>query len=204
MPQLRSALTQARAVFAKHRGALRTSEALRLGIHPRTLYQLRDSAEIEQIGRGLYRLASDQALSNPDWIAIASKAPKAVFCLVSALSYHRLTTQVPHTIDIAIPSHAQLPRIDGLPIRAFWYSEASLAAGVETVRMDGVAVRVFSAEKTIADCFKYRNKIGLDVAVEALRMYRERNGRKGMKSILHYAEVCRVRKIMLPYIEAML
>jgi hypothetical protein len=70
--------------------------------------------------------------------------------------------------------------------------------------MDGVAVRVFSAEKTIADCFKYRNKIGLDVAVEALRMYREQNGRKGMKSILHYAEVCRVRKIILPYIEAML
>jgi predicted transcriptional regulator of viral defense system len=204
MPQLRSALTQARAVFAKHRGAIRTAEALRLGIHPRTLYQLRDSAEIEQIGRGLYRLASDQALGNPDWIVIASKATRAVFCLISALSYHRLTTQIPHTIDIAIPSHAQLPRIDGLPIRAFWYSDLSLAAGVEVVKMDGVAVRVFSAEKTIADCFKYRNKIGLDVAVEALRMYRERNGRKGMKSILHYAEVCRVKKIMLPYIEAML
>ena len=204
MPQLVSALAQARSIFAKHRGPLRTSDALRLGIHPRTLYQLRDSAEIEQIGRGLYRLASDQGLSNPDWIVIAARAPKAVFCVISALAYYRLTTQVPHKIDIAIPSHAQLPRIDGLPIRAFWYPDASLAAGVETVKIDGVGVRVFSAEKTIADCFKYRNKLGLDVAIEALRMYRERNGRKGMKSIIQFAEVDRVKQIILPYIEAIL
>ncbi len=199
-----SAIAQARSIFAKQRRPIRTSDALRMGIHPRTLYQLRDAAEIEQIGRGLYRLASDNKLSNPDWIAIAVRSPKAVFCLISALAYHRLTTQVPHRIDIAIPSHAQLPRVDGLPIRAFWYPEASLAAGVETVKIDGVDIRVFSAEKTIADCFKYRNKIGLDVAIEALRTYRERNGRKGMKSILPYAEICRVKRIMLPYMEAIL
>ena len=204
MPQLLSALAQARSIFAKHRSPLRTSDAMRLGIHPRTLYQLRDAAEIERIGRGLYRLASDRAIGNPDWIAISARAPKAVFCLISALAHHRLTTQVPHKIDIAIPSHAHLPRIDGLPIRAFWYPEASLAVGVEALKLDGIGVRVFSAEKTIADCFKYRNKIGLDVAIEALRMYRERNGRKGMKLLLHFAEVDRVKKIVLPYIEAIL
>lgn len=204
MPQLVSALVQARTIFAKHRSPIRTSDAIRLGIHPRTLYQLRDSAEIERIGRGLYRLASDRAIGNPDWIAISVRAPKAVFCLISALAHHRLTTQVPHMIDIAIPSHAQLPRIDDLPIRAFWYPETSLAVGVENVKIDGVGVRVFSAEKTIADCFKYRNKIGLDVAIEALRLYRERNGRKGMKSILQFAEVDRVKQIILPYIEAIL
>ena len=204
MPQHVSAVEQARSIFAKHRSPLRTSEALRLGIHPRTLYQLRDSAEIEQIGRGLYRFASHQALSNPDWIVIAARAPKAVFCLVSALAFHRLTTQVPHEIDIAIPSHAQIPRIDGIPIRAFWYSDASLGAGVLTKKIDGVDVRVFSPEKTLADCFKYRNKIGLPVAIEALRTFRERNGRKGMKSLAQFAEVDRVKKIMLPYIEAIL
>lgn len=204
MLQLVSALAKARCIIAKHRGPFRTSDLLRMGVHPRTLYQLRDAAEIEQIGRGLYRLPNDQAIGNPDWIVIAARAPKAVFCLISALAHHRLTTQVPHKIDIAIPSHAQLPRIDGLPIRAFWYPEASLSAGIETVKLDGVAVRVFSAEKTIADCFKYRNKIGLDVAIEALRMYRERIGRKGMKSVLHFAEINRVKKIVLPYIEAIL
>lgn len=202
MSQLVTPLVKAREIFEKQHGPLRASDAIRLGIHPRTLYQLRDSAQIERIGRGLYRLASDQAISNPDWIAISARAPKAVFCLISALAHHRLTTQVPHRIDIAIPSHAQMPRIDGLPIRAFWYPESSLTVGVETLKLDGVAVRVFSAEKTIADCFKYRNKIGLDVAIEALRMYRERNGRKGMKSVLHFAEVDRVKQIILPYIEA--
>ncbi len=191
-------------IFAKQRGILRTCEALRLGIHPRTLYQLRDAGKIEQVGRGLYRLPNRKGLSNPDWVVIAAKAPNAVFCLVSALAYHRLTTQVPHTIDIAISSHSQVPHIDDLPIRAFWYSPASLSAGVQIVNIDGVDVRVFNAEKTIADSFKYRNKIGLDIAIEALRSYRERNGRKGMKSLLAYAEICRVKKVMLPYLEALL
>jgi len=192
------------AVFANQRGMLRTREALQLGIHPRTLYQLRDAGEIAQVGRGLYRLANREALSNPDWVVIAAKAPNAVFCLVSALAYHRLTTQVPHTIDIAIPNHSQVPHIDDLPIRAFWYSAASLSAGVQIVNIDGVAVRLFNPERTIADCFKYRNKIGLDVAIEALRSYRERNGRKAMKSLLEYAEICRVKKVMFPYLEALL
>ena len=191
------------AIFAKQRGILRTGEALHLGIHPRTLYQLRDAGEIDQVGRGLYRLPNGKALSNPDWVVIAAKAPNAVFCLVSALAYHRLTTQVPHTIDIAISSHSQVPHIDGLPIRAFWYSTASLSAGVQIVTIDGVAFRVFNAEKTIADSFKYRNKIGLDIAIEALRSYRERNGRKAMKSLLAYAEICRVKKVMLPYLEVL-
>jgi predicted transcriptional regulator of viral defense system len=202
----RTSLNRARAktVFTRRRSSLRTSEALRLGIHPRTLYQLRDEGVIEQLGRGLYRLANREPLENPDWIPIAIKAPKSVFCLISALSFHRLTTQVPHTIDIAIPSHGHTPRIDELPIRAFWYSESTLKAGVQKVKMDGVTIKVFSAEKTIVDCFKYRNRIGIDVAVEALRAYRERYGRKAMAALLPYAALCRVKKVMTPYLEAML
>jgi predicted transcriptional regulator of viral defense system len=204
MPPTPSSASRAKAIFAKQRGVLRTSEALQFGIHPRTLYQLRNAGEIEQVGRGVYRSANRRSLSNPDWVVIAAKAPNAVFCLVSALAYHRLTTQVPHTIDIAIPSHSQVPHIDDLPIRAFWYSVDSLSAGVQTVNIDGVSVRVFNPEKTIADCFKYRNKIGLDVAIEALRSYRERNGRKAMQSLIAYAEIGRVKKVMFPYLEALL
>jgi len=161
-----------RRLFTKHGGTLRTSQAMRLGIHPRTLYALRDHGEIERVGRGIYRLASASPLTNPDWTAIMSRLPRAVICLISALAHHGLTTQVPHTSDIALPSHSQIPKLDGIAIRVFWFSEPSLSAGVEIVTIDGTDVRVYSAEKTIADCFKYRNKIGLDVAVEGLREYR--------------------------------
>jgi len=106
-----SSATRAIAIFAKQRGVLRTGEALQLGIHPRTLYQLRDGGEIAQVGRGTYRLANRKALSNPDWVVIAAKAPNAVFCLVSALAYHRLSTQVPHAIDIAIPNHTRYHKL---------------------------------------------------------------------------------------------
>lgn len=153
----------ARHLFTEHGGMLRASQAIRLGIHPRTLYALRDAGEIEQIGRGLYRLSAAPPLSSPDLVPIAIRIPRAVVCLISALAHHRLTTQVPHAVDIALPSHAQVPKVDGVPLRVFWYSEASFRPGVDLVTMDDVPVRIYSPEKTIADCFKYRNKIGLDV-----------------------------------------
>src|SRR5581483_9977497 len=165
-------LAQARQVFSKHGGMLRTSKAMRLGIHPRTLYTLRDAGDIEQVGRGLYRL-STAPLSNPDLVPIAIRIPRAVVCLVSALAHHGLTTQVPHAVDIALPSHSQVPKVDSVPLRVFWYPESSLRAGVDVIAVDDVPVMIFSPEKTIADCFKYRNKIGLDIAIEALRAYRE-------------------------------
>ena len=158
-------LSKARHVFGKHGGMLRTSKAMQFGIHPRTLYALRDSGELERIARGLYRLSTAPLLSSPDLVTVALRIPQAVVCLISALAHHGLTTQVPHAIDIALSSHAQIPKIDGLPLQVFWYSEPSFSAGIDVVTMDGVTVRVYSPEKTIADCFKYRNKIGLDVAM---------------------------------------
>src|SRR4029077_8674389 len=166
-----TALAKARQVFSAHRGMLRTSKAMRLVIHPRTLYALRDAGEIEQVGRGLYRLSTAPPLSSPDLVPIAIRIPRAVVCLISALAHHGLTTQIPHAIDIALPSHAKVPKVDGVPLRVFWYPEPSFRAGVEVVAIDDVSVKIYSAEKTIADCFKYRNKIGLDVAIEALRTY---------------------------------
>ena len=101
-----TAVAKARQVFSEHRGMLRTSKAMRLGIHPRTLYALRDAGDIEQVGRGLYRLSTAPPLSSPDLVPIAIRIPREVVCLVSALAHHGLTTQVPHAVDIALPSHA--------------------------------------------------------------------------------------------------
>lgn len=204
MPATDTGVIRAREVFTEHGGMLRTSKALRLGIHPRTLYALRDAGEIEQVGRGLYRLSTAPALSSPDLVPIAIRIPRAVVCLISALSHHGLTTQIPHVIDIALPSHAKVPRVDGVPLRVFWYPETSFRAGVEVVAIDDVSVRIYSVEKTIADCFKYRNKIGLDVAIEALRTYRERTQKPNRPKLTKFAEINRVQKIMRPYLEAIL
>jgi predicted transcriptional regulator of viral defense system len=199
-----TAIAKARQVFTEHGGMLRTSKAIRLGIHPRTLYALRDSGEIEQVSRGLYRLSTAPPLSSPDLVPIAIRIPRAVVCLISALAHHGLTTQIPHTIDIALPSHANVPKVDAVPLRVFWYPEPSFRAGVEVVAIDDVSIRIYSAEKTIADCFKYRNKIGLDVAIEALRAYRERTPKPNRAALTKFAQINRIQKIMRPYLEAAL
>ena len=183
---------------------LRTSEAIRLGVHPRTLYALRDVGDIEQVARGFYRLSTKPPLSAPDLVAVALSIPRAVICLISALAHHRLTTQVPHTVDIALPGHAQVPKLDGIPLRVFWYSEPGFSAGVESVSIDGLGIKIYVPEKCIADCFKYRNKIGLDVAVQALRLYRERKKKPDLNLLSKFAGMNRVQKVMRPYLEAVL
>ncbi len=204
MPARATSLANARHLFTQHRGMLRTSDAIRLGVHPRTLYALRDSGEIEQVARGFYRLTAKPVLTNPDLVAVALRIPRAVICLISAIAHHGLTRQVPHTVDVALPSHSQIPKLGGIPLRVFWYSEPSFSAGVQSVSIDGIGVRMYSPEKSIADCFKYRNKIGLDVAIEALRTYRERTRKPDLKLISEFAGVDRVEKVMRPYLEAVL
>ena len=200
----KNGLAKARSAFRKRGGMLRTSNAIRLGIHPRTLYALRDAGEIEPVSRGLYRLASAPPLTTPDFIAIAVRVPRAVICLISALVYHGLTTQIPHAVDLALPSHARIPKSDSVPIRAFWFSEPSFSAGVQVHTIDDVPVKIYSPEKTIADCFKYRNKIGLDIAVEALRTYRERTSKPNYKALAQFAEIDRVQRIIRPYLDSIL
>jgi len=132
-----TSLANARQVFTQHLGMLRTSDAIRLGVHPRTLYALRDSGEVEQVARGFYRLSEKPALTNPDLVAVALRIPRAVICLISSLAHHGLTTDVPHTVDVALPGHAQIPKLGGIPLRVFWYSEPSFSAGVQSVSIDG-------------------------------------------------------------------
>ncbi|MCI0626549.1 MAG: type IV toxin-antitoxin system AbiEi family antitoxin domain-containing protein [Acidobacteria bacterium] len=182
---------------------MRIVDAQRLGIHPQTLYRMREAGDLDQLTRGLYRLRGERTLSNPDLVSVALKIPRGVICLISALAFHDLATQVPHQVYVALPRGAEPPRSSFPPLRIFWFSEPAFSAGVEIHRLDGVPVRTYSPEKTIADCFKYRNKIGLDVALEALKLYIRRRRTK-MEELLRYAAICRVENITRPYLEALL
>ena len=194
---------EATEVFKKHGGVLRTAEALRSGIHPRTLYAMRDSGLLERVSRGVYRLAESPPLGDPDLVTVATRIPGGVICLISALSYHELTTQIPHEVHVALPSGAEEPRLEHPPIRTYRFAGESFTAGIEVHVLDGVRVNIYNPEKTIADCFRFRNRIGLDTAIEALRSYRER-GRIKVDELMRYASICRVTTVIRPYLEAIL
>ncbi|MBW2421365.1 MAG: type IV toxin-antitoxin system AbiEi family antitoxin domain-containing protein [Deltaproteobacteria bacterium] len=187
--------------FREHAGLMQTKDALDLGIHPRTLYRLRDEGIVVQVSRGIYRLASLPPLSQPDIAAVALRVPRAVICLTSALAYHDVTSEIPHEVQIALPRRTKTPRLDFPPIRVFWFSGPALSEGIDVVEIDGVDVRVYDLPKTVVDCFRFRNKIGRDVAVAALN---EAIKRKGVRpaELLRYARLCRIESVLLPYLEA--
>ncbi len=184
-------------------GTVRTMDAIRAGIHPRTLYQLRDTGELEMLSRGVYHLAAQDQISDPDLVIVAKRIPQAIICLVSALAYHEITTQIPHSISIALPKGAETPRVDYPPISVHRFSEAALKEGVEKHQVDGVSINIYCPEKTLADCFKFRNKLGMDIVLEALKLYKARKN-FNLNKLIKYAKVCRVEKIMRPYLEATL
>jgi predicted transcriptional regulator of viral defense system len=198
-----TAIRRARVLLHPQKGAFRTGEAVRAGVHPRTIYTMRDQGVIERLGRGMYRFADMPSLGDPDLTTVAMKVPKGVICLISALSYHELTTEIPHEIYLALPRGAEPPRLDYPPLRIFWFSGSAFTEGIEQHDVDGIPVKVYNPEKTLADCFKYRNKIGLDVVLEALKFYRQRK-RFQADDLMRYARICRVEKVMRPYLEATL
>jgi predicted transcriptional regulator of viral defense system len=190
------------AVFRRRGGVLRTSEALALGIHPERLYSLRDEGTLTQLDRGLYTLADAPEPANPDLVIVALRVPKGVLCLLSALAFHEVTTQLPHEVNLALPRGTKTPRLRRPPLRVFRFSGASFTEGVEKHRTDGVEIHVYSAAKTVADCFKFRNKIGLDVALEALREC-WRKKLVTMDGLWKYGRICRVSNVMRPYLESL-
>lgn len=197
-----NSLEKAREIFQSHEGMLRTKQVLELGIHPRTLYQLRDKGEVIELSRGLYRLNNMELLAEPDLVVVAKKIPKAIMCLITALSLHENTTQIPSQVYLAISSEQTYPiKLDYPPIKVFHFSAKSFNEGIEKIRINEVEIKVYSLSKTIVDCFKYRNKIGIDVAIEALKLGRE-NKKVLIKDLLYYARLCRVEKVMMPYLEA--
>ena len=191
------------SIFKQKGAVLKTSEILKAGIHPSTLYSLFENGKLERISRGVYRLTDSPPLSNPDLILVAKRIPKGVICLLSALSFHDITTHIPHEIHIALSFGAEEPRLEYPPIRTFRFSNRAFTAGIQIHRIDRAKIQVYSPEKTLADCFKFRNTIGLDTAIEALKLYRDRRDMK-IDEIMHFAKICRVTKIMRPYLEVLL
>jgi predicted transcriptional regulator of viral defense system len=195
--------TRAATIFENHGGILRTAQALKAGIHPKTLYAMRDSGVLERISRGVFRLSDSPPLSNPDLVTVAARVPSGVICLISALSFHEITTQIPHDVHVALPRGAEEPRLDYPSIRTYRFTGEAFTSGVDAYDLDGVSISIYSPEKTLADCFKFRNKVGLDTVLEAIRFYHERRSIK-VDDIMRYAKICRVNRVMRPYLEAIL
>ncbi len=190
-------------IFTAHHGILRTSQALALGIAPRTLYAMRDAGLIRQISRGIYQLATQEPPYSPDWITIALRIPKAVICLLSALQYYGLTTQIPHKVYVALPRTAEKPRLEFPPLNITWLSNKSYLAGIVEQSIENVQVKIYSQEKTIADCFKFRKKVGMEVALEALKDYVKQPDHQ-LDQLIAYARIDRVEKIISQYLEILL
>lgn len=194
-------IREAIEVFRAHDGIMRTSEVLKEGVHRRTLYHMRDNGVVHKMGRGIYQLAENEPVSNPDLVLVAKKIPEARICLISALDIHNMTDQIPHKVHIALPHNTWEPKMDYPPIKVYRFSEETLNAGVDIQKIDGVDINVFNPAKTIADCFKFRNQIGKEVAIEALKEG-IRTKKATYQEILKYAELCNVKNVMQPYLEA--
>ncbi|MBA3010891.1 MAG: type IV toxin-antitoxin system AbiEi family antitoxin domain-containing protein [Proteobacteria bacterium] len=189
-------------IFRENGGQLRMSEAIKRGISRYMLYNLRDKGIIEQISRGVYRLKDLPPIGNPDLITVSLRFPNSVVCLVSALSFHGITTQIPHSVSVAIPRRSRPPSLDFPPVQSHQFSDDAYTAGIEMHQIDGVAVKIYNMEKTLADCFKFRNKIGMDVVLEALKLYRERK-KFELTGLIKYGKICRVESAMRPYLETL-
>jgi predicted transcriptional regulator of viral defense system len=189
--------------MVRRRGLVRARDLERVGLPTAVLYRLRDQGEIEQVGPGLFRHADAANTDKHGYVAAAKVVPAGVVCLLSALAFPEIGTQVPHEIWLALPAHSKRPITTTVPLRVVWFSGNAFTEGVETHTVEGVKVRVYSAAKTIADLFKCRNKIGLDVAVEALRDAWSRR-LMNMDDVLRFAKICRVERVIRPYVEAIL
>jgi predicted transcriptional regulator of viral defense system len=183
-------------------GVLRPRDLDPYGIPRIYLSRLHAAGKLQRIGRGLYVLPGTNVSEHRSLAEACKRVPKGVICLLSALRFHELTTQAPFEVWLAIGEKAWRPRVEYPPLRIVRFSSAALDAGVEEHRVEGVIVPVFTPAKTVADCFKYRNKIGLDVPIEALReCWRSR--RCTMDDLWQYAKVCRVQNVMRPYLESL-
>jgi predicted transcriptional regulator of viral defense system len=171
------------------------------GISRAQLARLVNEGMVLRQARGIYVVAGHAPTEGHTLAQVAKRVPEAVFCLFTALRFHRLTTQSAAEVWIALPEKARRPRLDYPRLRVARFSGPALTEGVEEHRAEGVEIRVYSAAKTVADCFKYRNKIGIDVAVEALRDF-SRKHRGGANELARFARICRVSRVMQPYLDA--
>jgi predicted transcriptional regulator of viral defense system len=185
----------------RNAGAVRTRELEKAGFTRTQILRLVSAGKLQRIARGLYALADYRGTENSALVTVAKRAPDVVFCLLTALRFHEITTQSPFEVWIAIANKDHPPRLDYPPLRTVRFSEASLRYGVVLKKVEGVALRITSPAKTVADCFKFRNKVGLDIALDALReVLRDRKAT--VDDLWRCAEVNRVANVMRPYLEA--
>jgi predicted transcriptional regulator of viral defense system len=189
--------------LAKTEGILRAKDLKAHGIPHAYLSRMVERGMLERVARGLYRLPTAPVTEHHSLVESSMRVPHGVICLLSALAFHRLTTQLPFEVWIAIENKAWAVQENLLPLRFVRFSGEAFTAGIECHTIEGIPVKIYSPAKTVADCFKYRNKIGLDVALEALR--------DGLREHLftvdqlwHYADICRVQNVIRPYLEATL
>jgi predicted transcriptional regulator of viral defense system len=188
--------------LTRSKGALTPKDVRAAGIHPEYLRRLHARGVLERSARGVYTLAEGAFTEHHDLVEVVRRVPNGVICLLSALFFHEIGTQLPYQVWVAIDVKAWPPRGGYPPIRLVRFSGRALTEGIETHEIEGVQVPVYNVAKTVADCFKYRNKIGLDVALEALREVR-RDRRATMDELWYYAEVDRMRNVMRPYLESL-
>ena len=181
---------------------LRARDLEQQGLTRTMLSHLIQQGQLQRIDRGLYMIPDSEVSENHTLAEVATHTPNAVICLLSALRFHGLTTQNPHETWVAIDGKAHQPRNSQIPMRVVRFSGAALSEGQETHTIEGVKVRVYSPAKTVADCFKFRNKIGIDVAIEALREC-VHSKQCTPSQIMRYAHICRVNTVIRPYLEAL-
>lgn len=188
--------------LAREAGTVTTRQLVAAGVHRQVLTRMVETGQIERVSRGVYTLPDHPVTESHGLALVAATIPEGVVCLISALAFQGIGTQVPHEVWIALERRAHRPNLEYPPLRIVRFTGAALTEGVEEHPVEGQIVHVYSVAKTVADCFKYRNKIGLDVALEALR-----EGWKAraftMEQIEHFAAICRVGRVMKPYLEAL-
>jgi len=190
--------------FLKKKGGLASyAEIIDAGFHKAILKAVLNSGQIQKIDRGLYRLSDGSTLSSPDLVAVSIKIPKGIVCLLSALAFHEATNEIPHYVDIAIPRGAHANKMKYPPVRFYRFASNAWKAGIEEHEIEDHKIKVYNLAKTIADCFKFRNRIGADVARDALKVAVTEKGIKP-KEIIQYAKICRVDSIVKPILEAMI
>ena len=186
--------------LARRRRLLSAADVREQGLTPQLLIKLHQSGKLERVARGLYSLPGSQPTGHQSLVEICRRVPRGVICLLSALQYHEIGTQLPHEVWLALPEATQTPPIDYPPLRIVRLRGGAYADGIETFIEGGSSLRVYGIDKTIADCFKFRHKIGVDVALEALKeAWRQR--KLNLDRVAHFGKVNRVSKVMQPYLE---
>lgn len=186
--------------LAKQRPVLRTRDMTAVGVHTQVLTRLVRAGTLERVGPGRYRLVNANVTEQHELVLASAAVPRGVICLLSALRFHHVGTQLPHQVWIAVPRGTRVPRLSFTPLRVVRISPSMFNQGIERHRLEGHAVRLYSLARTVADCFRFRNTIGLDVALEALKEA-WRSGRLNLDELHRVAKQLRVNRVMQPYLE---